>query len=196
MLLFTDENIWYPSECMALFLPIFIPDGNEVLFLNLSSFDAVSYEWDFGDGNTSNENSPLHEYAEGGVYEVSLTVTTSSGCENTFSITMNIDDDGFTGNPEYLLINDAEEAPIALETLKAYPNPFKEQLVVEFDAPATENYTLRLYSIDGRLQYEQRHNLNAGLHRLEIPTPVLASGMYFLQVQSGKQSTSIKLVKE
>jgi PKD repeat protein len=196
MLLFTDETIWYPSECMALFLPLIIPDANEVVFLNLSSADAVSYEWDFGDGNTSDEQNPIYTYAEGGMYEISLTITTADGCQNTFSVTMNLDGEGFTGNPQYLLVNDTAEEPQALETINAYPNPFKDQLVVEFEAPATENYTLRLYSIDGKLQYEQRHNLNAGLHRLEISTPVLASGMYFLQVQSGKQATSIKLVKE
>lgn len=33
---------------------------------------SVVYEWDFGDGNTSNERNPLHTYATPGLYEVKL----------------------------------------------------------------------------------------------------------------------------
>lgn len=38
--------------------------------------DAVaSYTWDFGDGGTSTEASPVHDYAAAGTYTVGLTVT-------------------------------------------------------------------------------------------------------------------------
>ncbi|SFC90714.1 PKD repeat-containing protein [Algibacter lectus] len=40
---------------------------------------AVSYLWDFGDGNTSTEQSPVHTYAESGSYEVTLTTTNDAG---------------------------------------------------------------------------------------------------------------------
>ena len=30
-------------------------------------------EWDFGDGNTSNVRDPIHTYADGGTYQVTLT---------------------------------------------------------------------------------------------------------------------------
>ncbi|MDT7827289.1 malectin domain-containing carbohydrate-binding protein [Pricia sp. S334] len=36
---------------------------------------TVSYQWNFGDGNTSSEESPNHTYAMAGTYDVSLTVT-------------------------------------------------------------------------------------------------------------------------
>lgn len=41
---------------------------------------VVSWEWDFGDGNVSNEFSPTHTYSTTGFYTVTLTATTSSGC--------------------------------------------------------------------------------------------------------------------
>ena len=44
-----------------------------VKFTNLSSSKAVSYLWDFGDGSTSTEKSPLHIYKESGSYTVKLT---------------------------------------------------------------------------------------------------------------------------
>ncbi|HLG38818.1 MAG TPA: PKD domain-containing protein, partial [Chitinophagaceae bacterium] len=44
---------------------------------------ATSWQWDFGDGNTSSQQNPSHQYNSFGSYNVSLTVTTASGCINT-----------------------------------------------------------------------------------------------------------------
>jgi len=41
------------------------------------------YEWDFGDGNTSNEATPSHIYQVNGNYSVTLTVTSFEGCVET-----------------------------------------------------------------------------------------------------------------
>ena len=48
---------------------------------------AVSWLWDFGDGTTSPLKNPAHLYADSGNYTVSLTVTTSAGCQNTLTRT-------------------------------------------------------------------------------------------------------------
>jgi PKD repeat protein len=42
-----------------------------------------SRSWDFGDGQTSTEQSPTHTYAAHGVYPVSLTVTGPGGTDTT-----------------------------------------------------------------------------------------------------------------
>jgi len=44
----------------------------KVVLTNTSS-NAVSYEWDFGDGTTSTEKSPTHKYSGIGVYKIKLT---------------------------------------------------------------------------------------------------------------------------
>lgn len=49
-----------------------------VTFTNLSK-DAVSYQWEFGDGQTSTEANPVHTYAENGSYTVTLTATNKGG---------------------------------------------------------------------------------------------------------------------
>lgn len=46
---------------------------NRVMFRNNSSNKAVRYEWNFGDGQTSTEESPLHVYTQTGSYVVTLT---------------------------------------------------------------------------------------------------------------------------
>lgn len=47
--------------------------GEEIQFRNLSA-KGSSWEWDFGDGTTSNEENPVHQYDEPGTYTVSLKV--------------------------------------------------------------------------------------------------------------------------
>ena len=49
-------------------------------FTNLS-FDADSYLWDFGDGNTSTEENPIHTYAAPGTYSVTLEAINNCGSD-------------------------------------------------------------------------------------------------------------------
>ncbi|MFT5373622.1 MAG: PKD repeat protein [Candidatus Latescibacterota bacterium] len=66
----------------------------EVNFTDQSSGDIETYAWDFGDGDTSSEQNPVHVYQARGTYTVALTVANSAG-NNTESkegyITVNPD---------------------------------------------------------------------------------------------------------
>ncbi len=44
---------------------------------------VVSYSWDFGDGSTSLNATPIHTYTTQGVYNVSVIITTAGGCTDT-----------------------------------------------------------------------------------------------------------------
>jgi gliding motility-associated-like protein len=58
----------------------------EVSFNNSSSnLENPSYLWDFGDGTTETLENPTHIYTEPGAYDVTLTVTNSTGCTNTIT---------------------------------------------------------------------------------------------------------------
>ena len=48
-----------------------------------SSLTIATYLWDFGDGETSNEQNPTHTYINRGKFTVTLIVTTSTGCSDT-----------------------------------------------------------------------------------------------------------------
>lgn len=57
---------------------VYIPN-DPVVFSN-RTVDADSYSWNFGDGNTSNEQSPTYQYTTEGEFSVLLIATTDQGC--------------------------------------------------------------------------------------------------------------------
>lgn len=46
-----------------------------------------SYLWDFGDGSSSGEISPKHDFAKAGLYNISLIAKNTYGCGDTLSVT-------------------------------------------------------------------------------------------------------------
>ncbi len=69
---FTNDN---PQTCKA---PVTINFQNQS-----TGTGAVNYQWDFGDGNTSDLLNPSHTYTTNGTYTVRLIVTNSNGCTDT-----------------------------------------------------------------------------------------------------------------
>lgn len=63
-----------------------ICQNQELSFIDFSSNNSgsniVSYEWDFGDGNYSNAQNPIHSYTTDGLKTVALKVTSSCNCSS------------------------------------------------------------------------------------------------------------------
>ena len=53
---------------------------------------ASTYDWDFGDGNSSTAQSPRHTYAKAGTYNVKLTAKSSYGCSTVETTTATVND--------------------------------------------------------------------------------------------------------
>lgn len=63
---------------------------NSVAFYNYSG-PNVSFNWNFGDGNTSFVTNPFHEYSAAGTYNVILTGTNNAtGCVGSFTLPLSI----------------------------------------------------------------------------------------------------------
>lgn len=67
--------------------------NDSVFFADLSTVNGggiVSWNWDFGNGNISYAQDPVHVYNNAGAYTITLTVTSNLGCTSTLSDTLNI----------------------------------------------------------------------------------------------------------
>lgn len=68
--------------------------GTPMLFTDLSTAvlddPITNWFWEFGDSETSTFRNPSHTYASGGVYAISLTVTSGTGCFTTFTDTIEV----------------------------------------------------------------------------------------------------------
>ena len=196
MIVVTDDNILYENTCAALYLPFIYPDELTVFLLNLSSPDAISYTWDYGDGTTSSDPFGFHQYAESGVYTITLTIVTASGCTSTFSSTINFEDGSFRGTPQFSIINETNEAAL-IESLKVAPNPAASQvnLMLELARNADE-LNIQILSADGKVMTTRREGSASGKHLTTFDIADWAPGLYIARIQSGTEVRTLRFVKQ
>lgn len=119
---------------------------NTSITSNIVSFDGssstasdgstiISYDWDFGEGNTSTEISPTHEYPIDGVYVVSLTVTDNMGELDIDSCIITVEGSKVhnyaRGKTYYTIqyaLDDAETNNWAGDTINVDPGTFNEAI--------------------------------------------------------------------
>lgn len=113
-----------------------------VNYFNLSDY-GESYEWDFGDGNTSTELNPKHVYKQAGTYDVELKVWTSNGCFDLYVME----------NSVFVEPSGKVEFPNAFR-----PNsPLEENRVFKPGIiDHVENYHLMIFNRWGELIFESR----------------------------------------
>lgn len=93
--------------------PIKGPPALKVRFQNFSTGHVVRYLWDFGDGGTSLEKSPIHTYVTEGTYTVKLNVVTSQGAQ------------GIATKIGYIQVNSDESQPFFY--VDTIDNPYSVQ---------------------------------------------------------------------
>ena len=78
--------------------PMLVDQNDPVLFDDLSTFNSspiVSWTWDFGNDSTytlGNDASQTATYALSGPYTITLTVIDDQGCEDTYTLVINVKD--------------------------------------------------------------------------------------------------------
>lgn len=58
--------------------PLEVDIGESVRFTDESAGDVTQWSWDFGDGNTSKEQNPVHKYTVNGMFTVKLNINRDS----------------------------------------------------------------------------------------------------------------------
>ncbi len=155
--------------------------ADSVQFTNLSqSLSPATYLWDFGDGNTSNTESPSHTYSSNRTYTVSLIVEHCSKKDTiNHSVTIN------TVGVEQVNLK---------SSIHVFPNPIISDLEIEIN---NENLDLiaQIFNSNGNLI--ESHELN-NKKNIKLNLEFLASGLYLLKLNDkndNKQAT-FKIVKK
>lgn len=127
--------------------------------------------WDFGDGNTSNDMNPSHEYTTNGNYTVSLTVMDSCGNDSTFTKDIMIDSElsiGEHSNPA---------------NLKVYPNPADNMVNIGFHIKQQKMVSISILDITGRKVMDVYNN-NSSSDQISVNTKDLESGNYLIMIST------------
>ncbi len=155
-----------------------VTDGTAV-FTNLSN-NADTYNWNFGDGNTSTDANPMHTYTAGGFYTVTLVATNACGSTETVqTVTINI-----------TAVADIDKAL----QLTASPNPFSNAVSISYDLQQNvEQAQLVVYDILGKQVFQQSLNAASGVIIID---ELLSKGIYLARIEmDGVASQSLKLIK-
>ena len=116
--------------------------AERIRFTDLSYFDPHTWHWDFGDGNTSEEPSPIHEYAHG-LYHACLTVSneydTDSSCQWI----------------EILPTSIKEERKKNLADISVFPNPFNEHIEINTHDGIFRSVHVQIFDMHGRILLNQ-----------------------------------------
>jgi hypothetical protein len=139
-----------------------------VQFLN-NSINATSYSWDFGDGQTSTQANPVHTYANGGDYVVTLTAI-NGDCEDVMTIELGS-----------VSVQEMDNSAV----LNVYPNPANEQLTIAA-SNVEGNITVRFFSLTGQLVKNEVINHTNGSFLQSINLNDVSEGMYLVEVLGEK----------
>jgi PKD repeat protein len=203
MQVYAGNYAWVEPNCQALFMPIPDSTGTGFFFLDMSYAPTpiTSWAWDFGDGATSTEQNPFHTYMNEGLYSVSLTITSDS-CNSIIIFDVDTENpfNGLIPSNTTLglssVISSAEE-PEAVISMQAFPNPVNDLLAVRFESTTTGDATVALRNSMGQLVRNNNIVLQKGINATQMNTAGLASGVYFLQMNTAKgEAKVIKVVKQ
>jgi gliding motility-associated-like protein len=86
------QNIPGPTAEMSINPDIVYGVENPVSFISNSGINIISYNWNFGDGNSGTGNSNIHTYPALGTYYVTLIVIDINGCTDTITDSVQIKD--------------------------------------------------------------------------------------------------------
>ncbi|MEJ7610819.1 MAG: PKD domain-containing protein [Ferruginibacter sp.] len=136
-----------------------------VRFTNLSQF-SDNYLWNFGDGESSTEFSPLHEYNATGTYNAELIAYSRAGCTDTFALRVDV------------MVNPLLDVPNAFT-----PGRFGINSVVNVRGFGIAKMDWRIYNRWGQMIFQSSSKKNGwdGMYKGKLqPTEVYA---YTLDVE-------------
>ncbi len=153
-----------------------------VIFTN-SSERGEAYAWDFGDGDTSDEENPVHDYAEPGIYTISLTTINECG-----SVTETIE-------IEVLGVNAVQDLS-GVTSFNLFPNPTAGKFTMLLEGEGRGNVTVSFLNVLGQELQSYQVDYRAGYLNQQFDLTRFGSGVYFARLQIDGQAEYHKFIIE
>lgn len=139
-------------------------------FMPLQQGINTKHEWNFGDGEFSQEINPTHIYAAGGNYNVLHLIT---------------DDCSVDEHNEIIILTSTTESETVRPVI--FPNPADEFIEIF----TTENY--EFISLQNVVGIQQKLILTKSLKGYHLKVEDILPGLYFLTLQLNGQTSVFKL---
>jgi hypothetical protein len=150
----------------------------DIQFVDLSYFRPESYHWNFGDGNTSSDKSPLHSFDNNGSYKVCLTVSNENS-EHQYCRDLIIGTSSVKDNFDY--------------NISLFPNPVQAHCRISFHNYLPQSAVLNLFNTEGRQVASKK--LSGSLSTIDLSS--MESAVYFYTIKDGnallKEGKLVKL---
>lgn len=161
-------------------------DSSEIFnynFINLSYAEPETFHWTFGDGAENDEMNSAHAYEKSGDYVVCLTVSNSYGTD-TFCQIIHI---AITGTN---VIDHNENSLVYL-----FPIPTNGDLNIRFSDAWGNSKEIQIRIMDQLGHVWKEEKFESGLNTVSVSMEEVPDGIYFINIVSGRQWYTGKVMR-
>lgn len=156
--------------------------GDQVTIKNTTAESGTFHQWKIGAGSTSSLDSVSVTVPSSGL-TVTLYVYGSNGC--TDSIAKN-----------FIPFATGLEDITTLQGIIVYPNPFAQQIDLNYTLTSATSTTITLYNVLGKAVHQEFKPTSHGKQSVHIPlAESLNNGVYFLTITTETETKTIRLMK-
>jgi len=145
-------------------------NGVNVNFINTST-SALSYFWDFGDGDTSTFANPVHIYNKDSIYLVQLIAYNKC---NSDTITDTV----------YYFITGIENYENENDLVHIFPNPVNETMFIYLVTPLSDKINISVFNVLGEKLIDETCITNAGFNEYHFNMKNFSSGILLVKIKT------------
>lgn len=169
-------------------------DGLENIQINLfnDTEEAVAYTYTDVDGRYEFDDIPL------GTYKLFVEIPGISS--QGFDVVLKADEPSVGGvnfevNESDVNIVTSSEPQLWTSSLRMFPNPASQTLNIEMEIFQTQEASLTLWNVEGKMLEQTNEMLVSGTNRMTLSLEDLKPGLYMVEVRIGEQTQMLKFAK-
>lgn len=154
--------------------------GNNYSFFSNALGDSIQYNWYFGDGSSSIQANPTHNYSTNGSYTVTLIVSNACG-SNNYQTNIN-------------LATGIKNNSIA-SNINIYPNPNNGQFIIELNSKQSGTASINIINTLGQVIQSSNVNIKTNENKIPINLSGIANGTYHIHLIIDNEKYTDKIIK-